>query len=202
MTENTKSEYINGIPIKTIVINQKERNTSMITKKALLITGVFILMGSFLFAQDYMYIGAKKCKMCHNSEKSGYQYKIWSEKKHSQALASLDSPESWEYAKANGIADPNKEKSCLKCHSTFHAVAEDAILTLQASEGVSCESCHGPGSKYKSMTIMKSREKSLANGLILPTKEVCVSCHNEDNPFYKPFNFEEAVKKIAHPTPK
>jgi hypothetical protein len=174
----------------------------MITKKALLITGVFILIGSFLFAQDYKYIGATKCKMCHNSEKSGFQYKIWSEKKHSQALASLNSPESWEYAKANGIADPTKEKSCLKCHSTFHAVPEDAILTLTDKEGVSCESCHGPGSVYKSMTIMKSREKSLANGLILPTKEVCVSCHNEENPFHKPFNYEEAVKKIAHPTPK
>ena len=174
----------------------------MLTKKLLLMTGAFVLLGSFLFGQEYQYIGAAKCKMCHNSEKSGFQYKIWSEKKHANALKSLDSPESWAYAKANGIADPNKEQSCLKCHSTYHAVDEDLILTLTESEGVSCESCHGPGSKYKAMNIMKSRELSLANGLILPVKEVCEQCHNKDNPFYKPFNYEEAVKKIAHPTPK
>jgi hypothetical protein len=27
-------------------------------------------------------------------------------------------------------------------------------------------------------------------------------CHNPRNPFHKPFNFEEASKKIAHPIPK
>jgi hypothetical protein len=48
---------------------------------------------------------------------------------------------------------------------------------------------------------MKSREQSLKNGLILPTKEVCITCHNEKNPFHKPFDYASAVKKIAHPNP-
>jgi len=75
------------------------------------------------------------------------------------------------------------------------------MLTLKESEGVSCESCHGAGNKYKSMSVMKSQEKSLANGLILPTNEVCITCHNEKNPFHKPFDFDVSVKKIAHPNP-
>ena len=169
--------------------------------KILMVATLAIFLASMLPAQDFNYIGALKCKMCHNSEKAGFAYKIWSESLHSKALASLGNEKSLEYAKQNGIADPTKEQKCLKCHSTYHSVAKDNIETLTATEGVSCESCHGPGSAYKTNTIMKSRELSMKNGLILPTKEVCEKCHNKDNPFYKPFNYEEAVKKIAHPTP-
>ena len=171
-------------------------------KKVIFFSGLFLLMSSFLFAQDFSYIGSAKCKMCHNSEKSGYQFKIWSESLHSKALASLSSQKSLDYAKANGIADPAKDQKCLRCHSTYHSVKADQIETLLPTEGVSCESCHGPGSAYKTTTNMKSQELAMKNGLILPTKEVCEKCHNKDNPFYKPFNFDEAAKKIAHPTPK
>jgi len=174
----------------------------MMIKKVLLFCGLFLLMSGFLVAQDFSYIGVAKCKMCHNTEKSGFQYKIWSESRHAKALTSLSSPKSLEYAKANGIADPTKDQKCLKCHSTYNAVNKDKIETLTATEGVSCESCHGPGSAYKAMNIMKSRELSAKNGLILPNKEVCEKCHNKENPFYKPFNFDEAKKKIAHPVPK
>lgn len=171
-------------------------------KKLIMFCGMFLLMAGFVMAQDYSYIGSAKCKMCHNTEKSGYQYKIWSESPHAGALATLGNQKALDYAKANGIADPTKEQKCLKCHSTYHSVNADRIETMLPTEGVSCESCHGPGSAYKTTTIMKSRELSLKNGLVLPTKEVCEKCHNKENPFYKPFNFEEAVKKIAHPTPK
>jgi hypothetical protein len=171
------------------------------TKKVFLICGLFLLSAGFLAAQDFSYIGAAKCKMCHNTEKSGFQHKIWAESSHSKALASLSNQKSLDYAKANGIADPTKDQKCLKCHSTYHSVKADAIETLTATEGVSCESCHGPGSAYKTNTIMKDQALSIKNGLILPTKEVCEKCHNKENPFYKPFNYDEAVKKIAHPTP-
>ena len=170
--------------------------------KVLIIVCLSFFVASLLPAQDFNYIGAAKCKMCHNSEKAGFAYKIWSESLHAKALASLSNEKSLEYAKKNGIADPAKDPKCLKCHSTYHSVAADNIETLTATEGVSCESCHGPGSAYKTNTIMKDQALSLKNGLILPTKEVCEKCHNKENPFYKPFNFDEAVKKIAHPTPK
>jgi len=170
--------------------------------RILAIVTIALFLTSLASAQDYNYIGAAKCKMCHNSEKAGFAYNTWKESLHSKALVSLGNEKSLEYAKKNGIADPTKDQKCLKCHSTYHMVSKDNIETLLPTEGVSCESCHGPGSAYKTNTIMKDQKLALSKGLILPTKEVCEKCHNKDNPFYKPFNFEEAVKKIAHPTPK
>jgi hypothetical protein len=167
--------------------------------KLLIVCCLSLFIATATSAQEY--IGAIKCKMCHNKTSSGFQYNIWKENKHSKALESLNSEESWEYAKQNNIADPTKEPSCLKCHSTYHSVDQDLILTLKPDEGVSCETCHGPGSKYKSNTIMKSREKSLANGLIIPDQKLCETCHNKENPFYKPFDYEAALAKIAHPKP-
>lgn len=168
-----------------------------------LVLGLSLLFvgGIALQAQTPKYIGADKCKMCHNKPTTGDQYKKWSESLHSQALKSLSSPASLEYAKKNGIADPTKEAKCLKCHSTYGSVAASEIATLLPTEGVSCESCHGPGSLYKSPTIMKNQAMSIKNGLIVPTEATCVKCHNKENPFYKPFDYASASKKIAHPKP-
>ena len=173
----------------------------MLTKKLLFMSCLIFLAANVLTAQDFAYIGAAKCKMCHNTEKSGFQYKIWSESLHAKAMESLKSDKSMEYAKANGIKDPSTDKACIGCHSTAASVSEDAIETLTMAEGVSCESCHGPGSAYKAMNVMKDQKLALTKGLILPTKEVCVKCHNEKNPFHKPFDYEAAKKKIAHPKP-
>ena len=48
---------------------------------------------------------------------------------------------------------------------------------------------------------MKDRALAVENGLIIPTTATCEGCHNENNPFHKPFNFDEYFKKIAHPNP-
>ncbi|HAM99128.1 MAG TPA: hypothetical protein DCQ26_11020 [Marinilabiliales bacterium] len=173
----------------------------MMSKKLVALMCVALFGMNVSFAQQFEYIGAAKCKMCHNKPQTGKQYDIWASSLHANALKSLSSQQSLDYAKKNNIADPTKEKTCLKCHATYYSVKEDLIQTLTAQEGVSCESCHGPGSVYKSNAIMKDQAKALASGLILPTKEVCEKCHNKENPFHKPFNFETAVAKIAHPNP-
>jgi hypothetical protein len=54
---------------------------------------------------------------------------------------------------------------------------------------------------YKSNTIMQDRAKSLANGMIIPDQKLCETCHNPKNPFHKPFNYQESLKKISHPNP-
>jgi hypothetical protein len=37
---------------------------------------------------------------------------------------------------------------------------------------------------------------------MVPDEKTCQGCHKEEgNPFYKEFNYEEALKKIAHPIP-
>lgn len=165
----------------------------------------FTVFSNFAFAGDFKYVGVAKCKTCHNTKKSGKQYTIWKNGPHAKAMESLKSEKAMKYAKENGIADPTKDAKCITCHSTMASVDKAQIdpkgkLTME--EGVSCESCHGPGSAYKKMSIMKNLEKALANGLIMPDEKVCVKCHNDKNPFHKPFNFKEYAAKIAHPVPK
>ena len=173
----------------------------MLSKNLVLALCLVFFAGSSLIAQDFEYIGAAKCKMCHNKTTVGQQYKIWSEGPHAKAMESLSSEESLAYAKENGIADPTKEASCIKCHSTVGGTDESLHIGLKITEGVSCETCHGPGSAYKSNTIMKDQAKSIEKGLIIPDQKLCEGCHNEENPFHKPFNYEESLKKIAHPIP-
>ena len=173
----------------------------MMNKKNLLVMGLSLLIAGTLSAQTYKYIGADKCKECHNEPATGEQYKKWQADPHSKALKSLTNQASIDYAKKNGIADASKEPKCLKCHSTYDTVAANLRGGILATEGVSCESCHGPGSAYKSPTIMKNQKLALQNGLILPDQKVCVTCHNPENPFHKEFKFEAYLAKIAHPNP-
>ena len=99
--------------------------------------------------------------------------------------------------------DPQKADECLRCHVTAFGVKKELIdPTCTYEEGVGCEACHGPGSEYRKLAIMKDHDKAVAAGLIEQTEKLCIKCHNKESPTYKPFNFEEDVKKIAHPNPK
>ncbi|HAG15539.1 MAG TPA: hypothetical protein DCG69_03310 [Bacteroidales bacterium] len=154
----------------------------------ILIFMVAFIGNSSLKAQEFTYVGANKCKMCHNKVETGGQYAQWVESRHSKAMESLSATEA---------LDPK----CNKCHSTHGSVKIDLVTGLKVTEGVSCESCHGPGSAYFPNAIMKSREASMAKGLILPTEKVCVTCHNPESKHYKGFNYKEALAKVAHPKP-
>jgi hypothetical protein len=173
----------------------------MITKKIFLMVCLAAFLGNVISAQTFKYIGADKCKMCHNKPATGDQFGKWLKDPHSQALKSLSNQASLDYAKKNGIADPAKDAKCLKCHSTFDSVDPKLRGGILAADGVSCESCHGPGSAYKSPAIMKNKDQAKANGLIMPDAKLCVTCHNKDNPFHKEFNFATFSAKIAHPNP-
>lgn len=157
-------------------------------KKLVFLLGIAVFVSSAALAQDFKYIGASKCKMCHNKAPKGEQYNKWAAGPHANAMASLK-------------GDEAKDPKCLKCHSTAASVDAGLLAGIKVEEGVSCESCHGPGSVYKSATLMKSREKSMEKGLIIPTEKVCKQCHNEESPTFKGFNFDEYVAKIAHDDP-
>jgi hypothetical protein len=160
--------------------------TNLITK-ALLIFGLIIFLGNSVYSQN-QYIGAAKCKMCHNKPEKGAQYDKWASDPHSKAMESLKD------------ADATNPK-CLKCHSTAGSVDQGLIATLTVAEGVSCETCHGPGSVYKSMTMMKDKATSLKNGLIEPNEALCRKCHNEESPNFKGFDYATYSSRIAHPNP-
>lgn len=154
-------------------------------------------------ASDHMYVGVDGCKMCHKKVEKGDQYGAWLKSKHAQAYATLASEKAKEVAAAKGIDNPQESPECLKCHVTGYGL--DASIydkKYKMEDGVSCESCHGPGKDYKNIKIMKDTEQARANGLILPTEEVCKKCHNEESPTFKAFDFEEEYGEIAHPKPK
>lgn len=171
--------------INKLKINKMKRS---ILGTIVLALGLIVFLGNTADAQTYKYIGAVKCKMCHNKPTKGEQYNVWAKGPHAKAMESL-------------TGDDATNPKCLKCHSTAHSVDKGLHMGIKATEGVSCESCHGPGSVYKSMSIMKDQAKSLANGLILPDEKVCKACHNEESPTFKGFNYDEYVKKIEHDDP-
>ncbi len=155
--------------------------------RLLLALGLFLFLGNSVNAQN-KYIGAAKCKMCHNKTDKGAQYSKWLAGPHAKAMESL---------KGDDASNPK----CLKCHSTAASVDQSLVLTLTKEEGVSCESCHGPGSAYKSMSVMKNKEMAISKGLVIPDEKVCKKCHNSESPNFKGFNFDEYFAKIAHPNP-
>ncbi len=157
-------------------------------KKLIFLLGMAVILSSVVHAQTYKYIGATKCKMCHNKPDKGEQYTKWLNSPHAKAMESLKG------------ADATNPK-CLKCHSTAASIDKSLNAGIKVEEGVSCESCHGPGSVYRNIAIMKNKEKALASGLVMPDEKVCKTCHNEESPNYKGFNFKEYVAKIAHPDP-
>jgi formate-dependent nitrite reductase cytochrome c552 subunit len=190
------------------------------------ITIVLITLLGFCLAQEFEYVGTKSCKTCHNKSKTGAQYKVWEQTAHAQAFETLKSEVALELARKAGVeGNPWEAPECLRCHTTgFGAggyevkdeafwnpdpedrVAKKAVKRMAGLQSVGCEACHGPGSAYKKKKVMEAifngETDAASVGLIVPNEETCLTCHNEDSPSYKPFDFEERVKEIAHPYPE
>ncbi|MDP2207200.1 MAG: multiheme c-type cytochrome [Bacteroidota bacterium] len=166
------------------------------------------LVSSFGLAQN-KFVGAKTCAPCHKTGKQGKQDSIWVKSKHAGAYKTLTTETAQKIAKEKGLKKAaNESPECLECHVT--APKGDAKLLdkgYNKAEGISCESCHGAGSAYKTMAIMKDAKKAVEAGLTEFKDEkaieaYCVTCHNEKSPTYIEFKFKEAWAQIAHPLPK
>ena len=74
-----------------------------------------------------------------------------------------------------GLSRIGSEK-CKLCHKVqFASWAETAHA--KRTPPLDCESCHGPGSEYKTMEGMKDPEKARAAGLVIPDRSFCQQCH-------------------------
>jgi hypothetical protein len=126
------------------------------------------------------YVGVKVCKLCHT--KDGI-YPSWEKTKHATAYDSL--------------TEAQKKEKGIDAYYTTGKLPDGTLLT-----NIQCEACHGPGSDYKMISIMKDKEKAMANGLNLPTAETCQKCHNENAPTealkatVKGFDFEKMKAKV------
>jgi nitrate/TMAO reductase-like tetraheme cytochrome c subunit len=136
-------------------------------------------------APKHEYVGATMCKICHTKDNV---YPTWEKTKHAAAYSVI--PE-----------DQKKNTECQGCHTT--GVTAKGVLL----ENVQCEACHGPGGDYKTMSIMKDKEKAIANGLIIPDSTTCVRCHLgkppafEGHPKLAEFNYKEMKAKGLHAMP-
>jgi len=170
----------------------------------LAVISVSLVAGFVLAEGPHKYVGVKKCAMCHKSESKGNQYGKWLSSAHAKAYERLASPEAEETLKKAGVTgNPQEAPQCVKCHVTGYS--EDASLFAEGfvkTDGIQCEACHGAGSDYLALSVMKDKAKAIAAGLIIPTKETCVKCHNPESPNYKEFNYDKFYPIIAHPRPK
>ena len=128
---------------------------------------------------NQQYTGSKRCASCHFE-----QYMTWKTTNHAKAFEDL-------------TPKYQKDPKCLKCHTTgfgepsgYKDQATTAVLA-----GVTCESCHGPGSEHEKIaqpfakvkTLTPEQEKAVKDSiwLMLP-KNVCVECHvvqgHKENP--------------------
>ena len=112
------------------------------------------------------------------------EYSVWvTQDKHSHAYAVLSGPVALGMAKILKLPAANTAPKCLACHAINVSVSERA-RTFDISDGVSCESCHGPASAWLGphTTVGWTHEQSVKLGMfdtrnLVQRTERCLECH-------------------------
>ncbi len=141
------------------------------------------------------YVGSRACTACHQDQEVS-----WLRSRHAHAYWRLGADWALFLGRTRphyqDLENPMKDQRCTLCHVTG-AQNDEALYadTFRPEEGVSCESCHGPGSDYSEAEIMADHEAFLSNGGRVPDETTCRSCHrNSEN-----FDWAEWWPKTAHP---
>jgi hypothetical protein len=168
----------------------------MRSNRLILVLAAVVLFAGVSTAQN-KFVGAKKCTMCHDKMAKGNAAEVWTKSSHAKAFETLKSKEADEIAKKKGLKKSAAESpECLKCHVTGGG-SNSAI----ASEGVTCEECHGAGSAYLMVHNKKGNEaKAKDAGLVVSADngKKCEACHNSQSPTFKGFDFKKMWPKVEH----
>ena len=156
------------------------------------------------------YIGQAKCKSCHSVAATGDQHGQWIKSEHARAFELLASAEAKKAAAEKGIADPQKDAACLKCHVTAYGVEPELVKKgFVLSDGVQCESCHGPGEQHLKARFAAAADAggdtaAVSEGEIIavPAEATCRACHNAESPTFERFCYYEFREKVSHTNPK
>jgi len=186
------------------------RSLLTVHKSILILLLLLLICGkNQIFGQsgnDQYYVGESECRKCHHINGNRNQYNNWRLSKHADAYTALFMPESKEIAELSGIdVEPFESPICLGCHTTAYDVeAWERDDTFKMEDGVQCELCHGPGSGYRALEIMKNWDLAVQAGLKFPNERLCMICHKEKGSHtavldVKEFNYEKALAEITHP---
>ena len=156
--------------------------------------------------------GAASCasSLCHGSSKPldahgvlQNEYVTWSQfDPHSGAYRTLLDARSRRMAARLGIGPAEKAPQCLACHAEVVPAARRSPRH-QLSDGVACESCHGPSSAWlptHHQSPTATHADNLARGLVAlerPTvrADTCTACHVGDATRYA----SHAMMAAGHP---
>ena len=154
-------------------------------------------------AANPKFLGSQSCSSssCHGgaSEKNN-QYTLWSthDFHHARPYATLETARSERLAEVLKIGNPTQSARCTVCHAPFATVpagqlGHDAAI----SEGISCESCHGPAENwirshtrpdYTHADRVASGMRDLKN--LYVRANTCVACHQ---------NIDPEIRAAGHP---
>ena len=162
---------------------------------AALAAGALWLSASDAAAQAGFAVGPGKCGDCHREEA-----KTWEGTKHAKSFQEIHRKDSAKaiLAAAGGDANMRRNAVCTNCHYTM--TQADASARPNATQGPSCESCHGSASNwitvhndYGGPNVKREQEtpahkterlnKAKAAGMIhssmlFDIAENCASCHS------------------------
>ncbi|MEJ0088177.1 MAG: multiheme c-type cytochrome [Limisphaerales bacterium] len=146
------------------------------------------------------FLGANSCASCHGGGQTQNQFLIWSLKDfHShRPAATLTTARSKQIADALAIKDATADTRCTSCHAPLHEVPENLRgENFKVSEGVSCESCHGPAENWLRSHTRKdyTRADRTASGMrdlqnLYVRANTCVACHQ---------NVDSDILRAGHP---
>jgi hypothetical protein len=149
------------------------------------------------------FLGANSCasSSCHGGGgQNQNQFLVWSLKDfHSQRPAAmLTTARAKQIADALDIKDATADSRCTICHAPLQEVRENLRGTnFRISEGVSCESCHGPAENWVRSHTRKdyTRADRAAAGMrdlqnLYVRANTCVACHQ---------NVDTDILKAGHP---
>ena len=149
------------------------------------------------------FLGAQSCSTsgCHGGAgELSKQVTVWQQYDfhYQRPVATLTTARSERLANILKIADPTQDARCTACHAPFQTVPAARLgKEAKISEGVSCESCHGPAENwllshtrkdYSHADRVHARMRDLKNPYV--RANTCVACHQ---------NVDSDLVRAGHP---
>jgi hypothetical protein len=135
------------------------------------------------------YVGYSVCGACHEAIVAQL-----SQSKHALAYQTLVGK------------NEHKSAACLPCHVVGYNKAGGWNILSNSirpeMRGVQCESCHGPGEYHVALASGGTKPPDLEKdgrgptGIVRPTRETCLKCHDEPNSPH--FSFDTYWQEIKH----